>query len=48
MQQMEHEQHVVIGVDPHKLSATIEIVVTHPGFGGGCQGVAPTGCEGAW
>ena len=26
MQQMEHEQHVVIGVDPHKLSATIEIV----------------------
>jgi hypothetical protein len=26
MQQMEHEQHVVIGVDPHKLSATIEVV----------------------
>ena len=23
---MEHEQHVVIGVDPHKLSATIEVV----------------------
>jgi hypothetical protein len=20
----------------------------HPGFAGGCQGVAPTGCEGAW
>jgi transposase len=26
MHQMEHEQHVVIGVDPHKLSATIEVI----------------------
>jgi len=29
MEQTEHSDHVIIGVDPHKLSATIEIVDSH-------------------
>jgi hypothetical protein len=33
----------------HVLAAAREVAqVIHPGFAGGCQGVAPTGCEGAW
>ena len=26
---MEHTEHIIIGVDPHKLSATIEVVDRH-------------------
>lgn len=26
---MQHAEHVIIGVDPHKLSATIEVVDSH-------------------